>query len=85
MAFKGSKKQQKQDDFTFEIVESLGVLSTNSKTNWTLECNVVAWNGREPKIDIRSWDPDHEHMAKGVTLTEKEALALCDMIIKAIE
>ena len=85
MAIKGSKKQQQNDDFTFEIVESLGVLSTNPKTNWTLECNVVAWNGREPKIDIRSWDPEHAHMAKGVTLTEKEALALCDMIKNAIE
>lgn len=83
MALKGRKK--KDDDFTFEIVNSLGVINTNPKTNWTLECNVVAWNGREPKIDIRAWDEKHEHMSKGVTLTEPEAIALCEMIKSAID
>ena len=85
MTLKGSKKKEQAKNFTFEIQEHLGVLSTNSNTNWTLECNIVAWNGREPKIDIRSWDPEHKHMAKGVTLTENEALDLCNMIKNAIE
>lgn len=83
MALKGSKK--KQDEFKFEIVQELGVLKTNPETQWTTEVNVVAWNGREPKIDIRSWNPDHQKMSKGITLTEDEALKVCEFIKSAID
>jgi len=62
-------------DITFEIKKSLGVLSESAK-GWTKELNLVSWNGREPKYDIREWDPDHEKMGKGLTLTEDELLAL---------
>jgi hypothetical protein len=62
-------------DITFEIKESLGVLSESAK-GWTKELNLVSWNGREPKYDIREWDPDHEKMGKGLTLTKEELVAL---------
>ena len=62
-------------DITFEIKESLGVLSESAK-GWTREFNLVSWNGREPKYDIRDWDPEHEKMGKGLTLTKEELLAL---------
>ena len=62
-------------EITFEIKERLGVLSESAK-GWTKELNLVSWNGREPKYDIREWDPDHEKMGKGVTLTEEELKAL---------
>ena len=62
-------------DITFEIKKSLGVLSESTK-GWTKELNLVSWNGREPKYDIREWDPEHENMGKGVTLTEEELTAL---------
>ena len=62
-------------EITFEIKERLGVLSENSK-GWTKELNLVSWNGREPKYDIREWDSEHEKMGKGVTLTEEELMAL---------
>jgi len=62
-------------DITFEIKESLGVLSESAR-GWTKELNLVSWNGREPKYDIREWDPAHEKMGKGVTLTEEELVAL---------
>jgi len=62
-------------DITFEIKESLGVLSESAR-GWTKELNLVSWNGREPKYDIREWDPEHEKMGKGVTLTEEELLVL---------
>ena len=42
------------------------------KNDWTLECNMVAWNGGDPKIDIRSWSPDHRKMTRGITLTEEQ-------------
>ena len=58
-------------EFTYEIVESVAVLSENPK-GWTKELNLISWNGRDPKYDIREWAPDHEKMGKGVTLSKDE-------------
>ncbi len=58
-------------DIKYEIVEHLGVLSESSK-GWKKELNLVSWNGRDPKYDLREWAPEHEKMGKGVTLTEEE-------------
>ena len=62
-------------EFTYEIVEELGVLSETSR-GWTKELNLISWNGREAKYDIREWAPEHEKMGKGVTLSGDEAAAL---------
>ncbi len=62
-------------DFSYEIVEEIGVLSENSK-GWKKELNRISWNGAEAKLDIRDWAPDHEKMGKGITLTEDEAKEL---------
>lgn len=67
------------DDFSFEIVEKIGVLST-SKTGWTTELNKVSWGGRPAKFDIRSWAPDHVKMGKGITLTDDEVKALSEIL-----
>lgn len=58
-------------DFTFDIVENIAVLGTSSK-GWTKELNKVSWNGKPAKYDIREWDPEHEKMGKGITLTDEE-------------
>lgn len=55
----------------FEIVEHIGVLSENAK-GWKKELNLISWNEREPKYDIRDWDEEHEKMGKGVTLSKDE-------------
>ncbi len=62
-------------DFNYEIVKELGVLSTSPK-GWNKELNLVSWNGKDPKYDLRDWAPDHEKMGKGVTLTEEELAEL---------
>lgn len=62
-------------ELKFEITEHLGVLSENAK-GWTKELNLVSWNEREPKYDLREWNPDHTRMGKGLTLTEEEVNAL---------
>ncbi len=67
------------DDFSFEITEKIGVLST-SKAGWTLELNKVSWGGRPAKYDIRSWTPEHSKMGKGVTLNDDELKALKNLI-----
>lgn len=62
-------------ELKYEIVENIVVLSTNSK-GWQVELNKVAWNDREPKFDLRSWDVEHKKMGKGITLDEEEARKL---------
>lgn len=62
-------------EFKYEIVKELGVISEGSK-GWTKELNLVSWNDKDPKFDIRDWAPDHEKMGKGVSLTEEEMQTL---------
>jgi len=62
-------------DIKYEITRHIGVLSENAK-GWRKELNLVSWNDREPKFDIRDWAPEHEKMGKGVTLSETEIDAL---------
>ena len=66
-------------DIKFEIKEKIGVLSESAK-GWTKELNLVSWNEREPKYDIRDWSPDHEKMGKGVTLTAEELIILKEFL-----
>lgn len=64
--------------FTFELLERLGTIST--KNGISREVNIVSWNGRPAKIDIRGWDDDHENPTKGLSLTEDEAQALYEIL-----
>ena len=63
------------NDFKFEIKEKLGVLST-AKSGWSKELNLISWNDKEAKYDIREWSPEHDKMGKGVTLTKEELVEL---------
>lgn len=63
----------------YEIKESLGVLSESAK-GWTKELNLVSWNDRAAKYDLRDWDETHEKMGKGITLTEDELIKLRDTL-----
>ena len=66
-------------DIKYEISEEIGILSENAK-GWTKELNLVSWNGKNPKYDLRDWSPDHEKMGKGITLTKEELEALKDLL-----
>lgn len=68
-------------EISFEIIEHIGVLSTGAK-GWTKELNLVSWNGREPKYDIREWSAEHDKMGKGVTLSKEELEALKGILEK---
>ena len=67
------------DDINYEIVMQIGVLS-QSGSGWTKEVNLISWNGRAPKYDIRDWAPGHQKMGRGVTLSREEMLALRDLL-----
>lgn len=60
--------------FEYEIVEPIAVLGRANDR--TIEVNMVSWNGRPAKVDIRRWSEDHTFMGKGIALTEDEAKAL---------
>lgn len=66
------RERNNRDEITYEIREHLTVLNTTSN-GWTREVNMVAWNGGRPKVDIREWNPEHDRMSRGITLTEAEA------------
>jgi len=66
-------------EISFEIVKQCGVIS-EGKGGWRKELNLVSWNGRPPKLDIRDWSPDHEKMGKGLTLTPDEAGKLVELL-----
>jgi hypothetical protein len=67
------------DEIRCEIVMQIGVLS-QARSGWTKELNLVSWDGRPPKYDIRDWSPDHNQMGRGVTLSREELLALKDLL-----
>lgn len=66
-------------DLKFEITEKIGVLSTSSK-GWSKELNLVSWNDRPARYDIREWAPDGQSMGKGVTLSKEEVIALRELL-----
>ena len=58
-------------EIKYGIVEKIAVLSTTEK-GWSKELNLVSWNEREPKFDLRDWNEEHDKMGKGITLTKEE-------------
>jgi hypothetical protein len=66
-------------DIKYEIIKKIGVLS-KSASGWTKELNIVSWNDREPKYDLRDWSADRERRGKGVTLSVEEVLALKELL-----
>ena len=66
-------------DLKFEIVKSFGIIR-EEKEGWKKEVNLVSWNERKPKLDIRSWDENHLKMKKGITLNIDELNVLKNII-----
>ena len=61
-------------EIQYEIVKEIAVLSTGD-SGYTKEINLISWNGKEPKYDIRSFSPNREKCGKGITLNADEAAA----------
>ncbi len=66
-------------EIKYEIIKKLGILS-ETKSGWKKEVNIVSWNGRNPKFDIREWSPEGDKMGKGVTLSDEEATILKEIL-----
>lgn len=71
-------------EIKYEILKNVGVLS-KSASGWTKELNLISWNDREPKYDLRDWSADHQKMGKGVTLSKEELLALKELLNSSVD
>jgi len=72
------------DEIECEIIESYGVFSAGAK-NWNKEVNLVSWNGRPAKLDIRAWQSNHEKCGKGIALTRDETEELVKLLNKILK
>ena len=66
-------------ELKFEVTEQLGTIGEGSK-GWKKELNLVSWNDRKAKADIRDWDETHQKMGKGLTLTKEELKNLKNLL-----
>ena len=63
----------------YDIVKEVGIISTTT-SGWKKELNIISWNNREPKYDLRDWSSEHKKMGKGITLTAEELKSLKELL-----
>lgn len=68
------------EKITCAITKKLAVLSEKDN-GYSKQVNMVSWNGKDAKLDIRDWSPDGKSM-KGVTLNDEEAAKLYEVLVK---
>ena len=78
-----TEKGQEMKEIQYEIVKEIAVLSA-SDSGYTKEINLISWNGKEPKYDIRSFSPNREKCGKGITLNADEAASLLKALQKKL-
>ena len=66
-------------DIKYEVIKKIGVLS-KSASGWAKELNLISWNDRDAKYDIRDWSADGQKMGKGVTLSRDELMVLKELL-----
>lgn len=66
-------------DIKFDIEKEIGIISESAK-GWNKELNLISWNQREPKYDIRDWSQGHSKMGKGITLSLDELKKLKELL-----
>ena len=67
-------------EISFNIIKTIGIISY--KKNWSKELNIISWNGKERKFDLRNWSENHSKMSKGITLTKDELINLKELLNK---
>lgn len=59
----------------YDIKKHIAILSSRIDRNdhiCNTELNLIAWNGHEPRFDIREWREDHGQCSYGVQLNADE-------------
>lgn len=70
----------KQKEITKEIIEYIDTFDDSGA--WHGEVNLVSWNGKEAKVDIRNWSEDHAKCSRGLSLTRETARMLGEILIR---
>lgn len=73
-----------QSNYNFKIHEEIAVISQKSG-GWTLELNIVSFNGREPEYDLREWKDNHTRLHSGARFSESDLKTLMKFIKKRLE
>ena len=66
-------------EIKYDIEKEIGVVSETAK-GWTKELNLISWNGKTAKYDLRDWAPEHKKMGKGITLSKEELKSLRELL-----
>jgi hypothetical protein len=77
------RRGETMSEIAFDIVKNYGIVS-EEKSGWKKEVNLISWNNRASKFDVRDWDPYHEKMGKGITLSREEAKKLVEILTVAL-
>ena len=72
-------------DFSYEIQEHVGTISTWENGKYSLEVNLISFNDAPAKVDIRRWNKETGAMMKGITMTRKQALNLGQILLSLAE
>jgi len=67
------------DEIKYDIIKNHGILSESPK-GWKKELNLISWNEKAPKYDLRDWSPEHDKMGKGITLSKEELIELRNIL-----
>lgn len=63
----------------FKIIKEIHRFPSAEGALWHKELNLVSWNGKMPKYDIRDWTDGHSHPGRGATLTADELRELIEV------
>ena len=66
-------------EIKYYIEKEIGVVSETTK-GWTKELNLISWNGKTAKYDLRDWAKKKKKMGKGITLSKEELKSLRELL-----
>lgn len=67
-------------EIKMDLIKHIGTFGS-SDSGWTKEVNIISWNNRGAKVDIRSWNPEKTKSSKIATMTVAEAMKLGELLI----
>lgn len=67
-------------EFNYNIDQAIGIVSQSEDGQYTIEVNMISYEGRRPKCDIRRWNKKVGKMLKGVALTWEEVQKLIEIL-----
>ena len=92
--YMGTKAEKKNDEFTYEVKQECGTISSKTYTTRNGEevteekkLRLISWNGNEPKYDIRPWKitDEGEKCLKAGGLTGEELIKLGEIINEMVK